>query len=138
MAGWSIDNLACSTSCLIDSYLKYWITMISLIFAIFDPFFEISLLWIHINVYYLIITNLTCKWCIGLYLLTWQGPGKWSYIYVAERLVKGLLLGSCSELMYSVTFDYWQIWTISWTKLIFEDNSVPTNMTTKKELDKPV
>ena len=30
--------------------------------------------------------------------------------------------------MYSVIFDYWQYWTISWTKLIFDDNSVPTNM----------
>ena len=39
----------------------------------------------------------------------------------------------CSELMYSVIFNYWQYWTISWTKLIFGDNSVPTNMMTKKD-----
>ena len=31
----------------------------------------------------------------------------------------------CSQLMYSVMFNYWQYWTISWTKVMYRGNSVP-------------
>ena len=47
-------------------------------------------------------------------------------------------MSGCSELMYSVIFDHWQYWTISWTKLIFDDHSVPKNMTTKRDQTKSI
>ena len=33
--------------------------------------------------------------------------------------------GHCSELMYSVIFNYPQYWTNSWTKVLYRGNSVP-------------
>ena len=42
---------------------------------------------------YLTLPNLTGKWSYGLLHLTWQGPGKWSYVEVAENSILCLLLG---------------------------------------------
>ena len=36
----------------------------------------------------------------------------------------------CSELMYSVIFNYWQYWTILWTKILYRGNSVPKLLST--------
>ena len=33
------------------------------------------------------LPNLTGKWSYGLLHLTWQGPGKWSYVEVAENFI---------------------------------------------------
>ena len=56
MAGLNVDNLAYLTNWSMDSNFEYWIITTSSNFANFDTFLELSLLWIHNIVYYLIIT----------------------------------------------------------------------------------
>ena len=46
--------------------------------------------------------------------------------------VNYFLSGNLFWVGFSAIFDYRQYWATSWTKLIFDDNSVPMNMTTKR------
>ena len=70
--------------------LRIWSTSYTIFFDNnFDNYFDNRLLLLS----YLTLPNLTGKWSYVLHLLTWQGPGKWSYGQVAEGLIQCLLLG---------------------------------------------
>ena len=72
MAGRIVYNLPCSTGDSIDSYVKC------------SEMFDYGQLRI---LPYPTLPNLTGKRSYGLLHLTWQGPGKYSYVEVAENLI---------------------------------------------------